>query len=124
MKLSALAASVPGARLVGADVEVRAVTADSRAVVAGDLFVAVRGRRSDGHTFVEGAVERGAAAVAVEHPTDGLTVPHIIVPNSERALGHLVGAAAGDPAARMTLAAITGTNGKTTITYLLEHVLA
>jgi murE/murF fusion protein len=122
MKLSALAASVPGARLVGADVDIRAVTADSRAVVAGDLFVAVRGRRTDGHTFLPAAIERGAAAVVVDTATDPLPVPHIIVPDGERALGHLVGAAAGDPAARMTLVGVTGTNGKTTTTFLLEHV--
>ena len=124
MKLSALAASVPGARLVGADVDIRAVTADSRAVGAGDLFVAVRGRRADGHDFVGGAVERGAAAVVVESLAEPVSVPHILVPSGERALGHLVGAAAGDPAARMTLVGVTGTNGKTTTTFLLEHVLA
>ncbi len=123
MSLRRLVASVPGARLVGVDAEIRAVTADSRAVVAGDLFVAVRGRRSDGHDFVAGAVERGAAAVAVERELPGLAVPQVIVGDGQRALGHLVGAAAGDPAARMTLVGITGTNGKTTSTFLLEHVL-
>ncbi|MBZ0233740.1 MAG: UDP-N-acetylmuramoyl-L-alanyl-D-glutamate--2,6-diaminopimelate ligase, partial [Deltaproteobacteria bacterium] len=124
MKLSALAASVPGARLVGADVDIRAVTADSRAVGAGDLFVAVRGRRADGHDFVDGAVARGAAAVVVESVPPRLSVPHLVVPSGERALGHLIGAAAGDPASRLTLVGITGTNGKTTSTFLLEHVLA
>ncbi|HUQ05345.1 MAG TPA: UDP-N-acetylmuramoyl-L-alanyl-D-glutamate--2,6-diaminopimelate ligase [Kofleriaceae bacterium] len=122
MKLSALAASVPGARLIGADVDIRAVTADSRAVGAGDLFVAVRGRRTDGHTFLPAAIERGAAAVVVDSVTDLLPVPYVVVPSGERALGHLVGAVAGDPAARMTLVGVTGTNGKTTTTFLLEQV--
>ncbi len=124
MKLSRLAASVPGARLVGADVEIRAVTADSRAVVAGDLFVAVRGRRTDGHSYVPLAVERGVAAVAVEAAVAGLAVPQLVVADGERALGCLIACAAGDPGSRMTLVGVTGTNGKTTTTFLLEHVLA
>ncbi|MBE7450936.1 MAG: UDP-N-acetylmuramoyl-L-alanyl-D-glutamate--2,6-diaminopimelate ligase [Kofleriaceae bacterium] len=124
MKLSRLAASVPSARLVGADADIRAVTSDSRAVATGDLFVAVRGRRADGHGFVPTAVERGAAAVAVEREVPGLRVPQVVVPDGQRALGHLVGAAAGAPAARLTAVGVTGTNGKTTSTFVLEHVLA
>jgi UDP-N-acetylmuramyl-tripeptide synthetase len=123
MKLSDLVRSIPGARLLGADAEVRAVTADSRTVGAGALFVAVRGRRSDGHAFVATAVQRGAAAVVVEAPIDGLTVPQLIVPDGGRALGHAIAALADHPARRLTLIGITGTNGKTTTTYLVEAML-
>ncbi len=128
MKLSDLAASVPGARVVGAgagvDLEIGAVTADSRTVAAGALFVAVRGRRSDGHAFVAQAVAAGAAAIAVEREQPGLTVPQLVVPDGARALGCLIGHAAGEPARRLTLVGITGTNGKTTTTYLVESIVA
>ena len=123
MKLSDLVRTIPGARLLGADVEVRAVTADSRTVGAGALFVAVRGRRSDGHAFVATAVQRGAAAVVVEAAIEGLAVPQLIVPDGARALGYAIAALADHPARRLTLIGITGTNGKTTTTYLVEAML-
>lgn len=123
MKLSELVRTIPGARLIGADLDVRAVTSDSRAVSAGALFIAVRGRRSDGHAFVAAAIERGAAAVAVEAPIDGLAVPQLVVADGARALGFAVAALADHPARRLTLIGITGTNGKTTTTYLVEAIL-
>ncbi len=124
MKLSVLASSVPGARLDGPDVDIRGVTSDSRAVTKGDLFVAVRGRRADGHAFLEGAIRRGAAAVVVEQPTEGLAVPQLVVPDGGRALGRLIACRAGNPSVGMTLIGITGTNGKTTCSYLIESILA
>ncbi|HEY5946889.1 MAG TPA: UDP-N-acetylmuramoyl-L-alanyl-D-glutamate--2,6-diaminopimelate ligase, partial [Kofleriaceae bacterium] len=112
-----------GARLIGdGDVEVRAVRDDSRKVQAGDVFVAVKGMRSDGHAFVASVIERGAAAIVVEKQLD-VTVPQIVVPSTSRVLGALVGRSLGNPAAAMTLIGITGTNGKTTTTYLLESIL-
>jgi MurE/MurF fusion protein len=113
------------ARVLGdPNVPVRAVQSDSRAVQPGDVFVAVRGRRSDGHTFVAVAVERGAAAVVVERELDPApAVPQVIVADGAEALGVLAGRALGDPAKAMTLIGITGTNGKTTTTYLVEAAL-
>ncbi len=96
---------------------------DSRAIEPGDVYVAVRGLRADGHAFVAAAIERGAAAVVVEHPVDA-AVPQVIVPDGAVALGVLVGRAIGDPAHAMTLIGITGTNGKTTTTFLVESILA
>ena len=142
MKLSDLVAGVPGARMIAApgaapgapstvsdpgdagELEIGAVRGDSREVTAGDLFVAVRGRRSDGHAFVPQAIARGAAAVVVEHALPHVDVPQVIVPSTAHALGALIGKAAGEPARRMTLVGITGTNGKTTTTYLVESILA
>jgi len=113
-----------GARLVGdAGVAVRTVQSDSRAVEPGDVYVAVRGLRADGHAFVGDALRRGAAAIVVEHAVEA-AVPQLIVGSGALALGVLVGRALGDPAAAMTLVAITGTNGKTTTTYLVESILA
>jgi MurE/MurF fusion protein len=111
------------ARVIGdGGVAVRAVQSDSRAVEPGDVFVAVRGRRADGHAFVAAAIERGAAAVVVEHEVEA-AVPQAIVGDGAEALGVMTGRALGDPARAMTLIGITGTNGKTTTSYLVEAAL-
>lgn len=102
--------------------EVHAITTDSRGVRPGALYVAVRGSQADGHQFVPDAVRRGAAMVAVERAT-GSGVPEIIVRDGRRAALALARAWYGDPAAEMTLLGVTGTNGKTTTTGLLRHLL-
>lgn len=126
--------------------EVRAVTDDSRCVEPGDVFVAVRGMRSDGHEFIATAIERGAAAIVVDHEIDlsgdqagdraGEQASHqeshqasapilqIVVDDTALALGALVARLAGRPGDRMSLVGITGTNGKTTTTFLIEAMLA
>jgi murE/murF fusion protein len=125
MTLRQLIDGLAGARLIGdRDREVRGVRADSREVAAGDVFVAVRGLRSDGHAFVATAIDRGAAAVVVEREQPDCSVPQVVVPSTSRALGWLVARSLGDPAKAMTLIGITGTNGKTTTTYLVEAILA
>jgi MurE/MurF fusion protein len=112
------------ARVIGdLGVAVGMVRGDSRAVEPGDVFVAVRGLSSDGHDFVAGAIERGAAAIVVEREL-AASVPQVIVGDGAVALGVLTGRAFGDPARAMTLVAVTGTNGKTTTTYLVEAILA
>jgi len=116
-----------GARVIGdASCDVGAIRSDSREVRRGDVFVAVRGLRSDGHSFVQTALDQGAAAVVVEREeaAAGALVPVIVVPSGAVALGVLVGRALGDPAKSLTLVGITGTNGKTTTTYLVESILA
>jgi murE/murF fusion protein len=124
MTLRELIEGLPGARLVGADdVPVHAVREDSRAIAQGDVFVAVRGLHQDGHQFVASAVERGASAVVVERELEGIAVPQVIVASGARALGRLVARSLGDPGAAMTLVGVTGTNGKTTTTYLVESIL-
>ncbi|HEX3765462.1 MAG TPA: UDP-N-acetylmuramoyl-L-alanyl-D-glutamate--2,6-diaminopimelate ligase, partial [Kofleriaceae bacterium] len=124
MTLGTLIDGLAGARLIGdPGARVRAVRSDSRAIEPGDVYVAVRGLRADGHAFVAAAVERGAAAVVVEHPVD-TPVPQVVVPDGAIALGVLIGRALGDPARAMTLIGITGTNGKTTTTFLVESILA
>ncbi len=124
MTLRELIDGLPGARVVGdSAVTVKAVRDDSRKVEAGDLFVAVKGLRSDGHAFIAKAIELGAAAVVVEHEQPGLAIPQVVVPSAAKALGPLVARALGDPAKGMTLIGITGTNGKTTTTYLVESIL-
>jgi UDP-N-acetylmuramoyl-L-alanyl-D-glutamate--2,6-diaminopimelate ligase len=97
------------------------LTADSRDVRAGALFIAVRGSQSDGHRFVPDAIARGAAAAVVEtrQPVD---VPQLVVTDARRAAIELARAWYGDPGASLVLIGITGTNGKTTTTGLVRYL--
>ncbi len=109
------------------DPEVGSVRYDSRRVGAGDVFVALRGETADGQDFVPQAVARGAAAVVSDRPAPPATPPSVAgvrVENPRRALALLSARRAGDPAEKMVLAGVTGTNGKTTTTMLLEALLA
>ncbi|HEY4240672.1 MAG TPA: UDP-N-acetylmuramoyl-L-alanyl-D-glutamate--2,6-diaminopimelate ligase [Kofleriaceae bacterium] len=124
MKLRELVAALPTAHGAAGDIEIREVTNDSREVGPGDLYVAVRGIRADGHDFAAAAVAKGAAAIVVERELPGIAVPQILVRDGAEALGVLVAARFGDPAKAMTLVGITGTNGKTTTSYLVEAILA
>ncbi len=97
------------------------ITADSRAVAPGMIYVAVRGSQADGHRFVGDAVRRGAVAVVAERATDS-GVPELIVTDGRRAAIVAGRAWFGDPGRRLTLIGVTGTNGKTTTTALVRHV--
>ncbi len=99
------------------------VAYDSRRVGAGDVFVAVRGQHVDGHAHVAGAAARGAAAAVVERRVAEAALPQIEVPDARRALAILACEEAGHPSRELVMAGVTGTNGKTTTTYLLRSVL-
>ncbi|MGE5226060.1 MAG: Mur ligase family protein, partial [Planctomycetaceae bacterium] len=119
--LGAVAAAV-GATVHGdADTRVGEVAYDSRSVLAGSLFCCIPGDRADGHRFAADAVRAGAVALAVERPVE-VDVPQVLVPSVRRAIGPMSAVVFGEPATAVTLAAVTGTNGKTTTTYLLEAV--
>lgn len=100
---------------------VTGLTADSRAVVPGSVFVAVRGVSVDGHRFIDKAVAAGAAAVVVEEFPAGLNpaVVYARVPDTRVALGLMASRYYGEPSDELTLVGVTGTNGKTTIATLL-----
>jgi UDP-N-acetylmuramoyl-L-alanyl-D-glutamate--2,6-diaminopimelate ligase len=99
-----------------------ALSADSRAVLPGAVYVAVRGSQADGHRFVPDAFRRGAAAVIVETP-GAAGVPEVVVRDGRRAALALGAAWYGHPARRLSLVGVTGTNGKTTTTGLIRHLL-
>jgi UDP-N-acetylmuramoyl-L-alanyl-D-glutamate--2,6-diaminopimelate ligase len=126
MKLSTLTdrltvLSTTGGKRFG-DPEITAVCYDSRKAVPGSLFVAVEGLARDGHRFIPDALSRGAVAVVCsrEVVADAVVVR---VADSRAVLAQLARRFYGQPAREMTLVAVTGTNGKTTVTYLLEQML-
>lgn len=109
---------------VGAATTATGVAYDSRAVGRGDAFVALKGLKADGLDFVPDAVTRGAAVVVSEHTRpEGVTVPWIVVRDGRLALALLGAAASGHPSRELAVVGVTGTNGKTTTTYLLAAVL-
>jgi UDP-N-acetylmuramoyl-L-alanyl-D-glutamate--2,6-diaminopimelate ligase len=108
---------------------VRGLTDDSRRVEVGGCFVAVRGLHADGHRFIPQALERGARAIVAEPPDPlsarpELGVGRILVPDTRWALPRLADAYFGHPSRALTVVGITGTNGKTTTSYLVEALLA
>src|SRR6516225_6928020 len=106
----------PGADVTG-------IAYRSAHVRAGDLFAAIRGRSHDGHGYAADAVRRGAAALLVDHALPE-AVSQIVVPDTRRALAPIAAAFYGDPSARLWVCGVTGTNGKTTTTHLIEGILA
>ena len=104
------------------ELEISGICYDSRQAAPGQLFVAVTGFASDGHRFIPMAVEKGASAVLCEKAPE-VDVPYILVKNTRYAMAIASRNFFGDPASKMHIIGITGTNGKTTSTYLIKHML-
>ena len=104
-------------------VTIRGMACHSKQVREGDLFVAVRGTHSDGHSFVGEAIQRGAAAVVVDHVlAEPVACPTVVVPDTKRVLPIIAARFYGQPATRLHLVGVTGTCGKTTTVYLLKSI--
>jgi UDP-N-acetylmuramoyl-L-alanyl-D-glutamate--2,6-diaminopimelate ligase len=123
-----LLAALPASEIHGPnDAEITSVTYDSGEVAPGSCFVAIRGRRADGHAFIADALARGAALVVGEEPLPADFPADRIyarVADSRRELGTLAAAFYGDPSHSMEIIGITGTDGKTTTTALIDAILA
>ncbi len=102
---------------------VTGIAFDSRAVQPGNIFVCISGFEADGHQFAPKAIEQGAAVLVTERDMSDLGVTCVIVENSRKALAHLAANFYGHPEKNFCLIGITGTNGKTTTTYLVKSVL-
>jgi UDP-N-acetylmuramoyl-L-alanyl-D-glutamate--2,6-diaminopimelate ligase len=107
------------------DLEITGISADSREVRPGELFVAIKGEKVDGWERADEAARRGAAAIVSDRVAPPpSSVPWVRVSSARRALALLSTRFAGDPAEKLVLAGVTGTNGKTTTAMLLESILA
>ena len=123
MKLRELLEGIsPVSATADLEMEISGVSYDSRTTRPGDLFVAMTGFETDGHAYIPKAAEAGAAAVLCQRPPEN-GLPYVQVENSRRALAVLGANFYGHPAEQMTMVGITGTNGKTSSTYLLKAVL-
>lgn len=96
---------------------------DSRVACRGDIFVAINGRTTDGHNWARMAVENGCAGVVAEHPIAGLHCPVCVVSDSRLAWAWLKLAEFGNPHRKLRISGVTGTNGKTTVTWILRSIL-
>ncbi len=125
MMLNELLESTPALEVAGnAHVEIGGIVCDSRQVKPGWLFVAIPGTRADGTGFIAEALSNGAVAVVSEGRLElGRDVVHVHVPDARRALAELANAFFGNLSARMDVIGVTGTNGKTTTSYMIRSIL-
>ena len=125
MQLRLLLSKVSTRQIHGSpDVEITSICYDSRQAKAGSLFVALRGERVDGHQYIDQAVAHGAIAVMVERPIPDVAanVTRIEVDDTRATLPLIAAFFYHQPSRKLKVAGITGTNGKTTTTYLLKHI--
>ncbi|MEO5722504.1 MAG: UDP-N-acetylmuramoyl-L-alanyl-D-glutamate--2,6-diaminopimelate ligase [Chthoniobacterales bacterium] len=123
MLLKTLLPAVSTQAIVGpADRTVESIAYDSRRVQKNGLFVALRGEKSDGHQFIDQAVERGATVIVAEREAQQGPATWVQVADTRVALADLSAAFYDRPARRLKMAAVTGTNGKTTTTFLIKHI--
>lgn len=124
MKLEELLKEVEVERIIGSDkCKVSGISFNSKETKAGDLFICIKGFKTDGHNYAEMAVEKGAVVVVAEHEIENVAVTTVIVKDSRLAMAHIAAAYYGYPAKNLKLIGITGTNGKTTSTYLVKSIL-
>ncbi|MYC84967.1 MAG: UDP-N-acetylmuramoyl-L-alanyl-D-glutamate--2,6-diaminopimelate ligase [Acidimicrobiia bacterium] len=120
--LACLAGRLGGEMRGDGSILIEDVTHDSRQVAPGFLFVAVPGRIVDGHRFLEDAARRGAAAALVQDRFSQVAIPQIRVPDTRRVLGVAASMVHGEPSRGLEVIGVTGTNGKTTVTVMLEAI--
>ena len=125
MQLSSLIKDIPDKTVINfRDLEITSIRYDSRAVERGSLFVALPGARDDGHNFIDAAIDQGAVAIIGQYrASNNNSLPVILVPDTRKALAQLSSAFYGDPSASIKLVGITGTDGKTTTTFMTAALL-
>ena len=122
--LSTLTSHIPGLLSVtGGDAQITGIAFDSRKIRPGNVFVAFKGLSHDGHRYIPQAIEAGAAAIVGTEPLADLPVPYVRVRDGRTALAYLSAAFYDFPARKLTVIGVTGTDGKTTTSNLLYHIL-
>src|ERR1700720_2097374 len=123
MQLKTLAGAIPVRQVIGPlDRAVESIAYDSRRVQRNGLFVALRGEKNDGHEFIGQAIENGASVIVAEREEKNPRATCLVVENTRTALADLAATFYGLPARRLKVGASTGTNGKTTTTFLIKHI--
>src|SRR5256712_9725315 len=123
MQLKTLVAAIPIRQVIGTlDRSVESIAYDSRRVQRNGLFVALHGEKTDGHDFIGQAIEKGASVIVAEREEKHPRATCVVVENTRSALADLSATFYGFPTKRLKLAAVTGTNGKTTTTFLVKHI--
>jgi len=123
MQLKTLLSATAVRQIIGPlDRAVENIAYDSRRVQRNGMFVALRGEKSDGHEFIGQAIEKGASVIVAEREEQNPRATCLVVENTRTALADLAATFYGHPERKLKLAAVTGTNGKTTTTFLIKHV--
>ena len=123
MQLKTLLGAIPVREIVGpADRAVESIAYDSRRVQRNGLFVALRGEKSDGHDFIGAAIDKGATVIVAERAEKNPRATCVVVENTRTAMADLAARFYNYPARKLKLAGVTGTNGKTTTTFLIKHI--
>lgn len=110
-------------KVSGNDIEITSIEYDSRKVTKGSLFVAVRGYQTDGHLYIDKAIENGASAILAEECDAKGNVTVAVTDDTRKAMAQAAAAFYGNSASRLKIIGVTGTNGKTTTTYLIKQIL-
>lgn len=125
MKLSVLIQNLNEKQILSpSDPEISGLNYDSRKIKPGDFFAAIKGTAIDGHSFLKKAVQAGASALLVETPLENCPIPQIVVSNTRKALAECADAFYLHPTKKLKLIGVTGTNGKTTTTYLCDSIFS
>lgn len=106
------------------DIEVTGISYDSRKVAPGHVFVCIEGYKTDGHDYIRAALEKGAVALMIQKPVEvPAGIPYVQTTDTRKALALISSNFAGNPSDQLKMIGVTGTNGKTTTTYLIEQIL-
>src|SRR6059036_1223232 len=123
MQLKTLLPATPVRQVIGPlDRPVENIAYDSRRVQRNTLFVALRGEKADGHQFIGQAISKGASVIVAEREEKDPRITCLVVEDTRTALADFSAAFYGHPARKLKMAAVTGTNGKTTTTFLIRHI--
>ena len=104
------------------NIEISGLSYNSAKIEKGNIFICIKGESSDGHNYAKQAVDNGAAALFCEHKLD-INVPQVIVEDTKRTMAYIAATFYGEPSKKINLIGVTGTNGKTTVTHLIQRIL-